>query len=143
MISRSLPIVPVPALAGDMPFIASSLKRLMLDDRGLDYGQFLVVRDGERVLGFGRVINHGGFLELASIAVIEEDRSRGIGRALVESLMRRCPPGEIYLVTDIPAFFARFGFKETSEVPQAIRRKIVDFCQGKSAAPVVAMVKEV
>ncbi len=127
----------------DMPFIASEIERLGLDGEGLDAGQFLVARHKGEVAGFGRIKDHGDFYEMASLAVVEADRGRSIGKNLAEELIRRCRSKRLYLVTDIPSFFEKFNFELIREgIPPPLNEKIVEFCDSASSGTVVAMVLE-
>lgn len=123
----------LPACPEDMPFIAKEVKRLGLDVEGLENHQFLVAKEGERIVGFGRMKHYGEIYEMASLGVMEDFRGRGIGRMLVEALLDHFPSKEVYLVTDIPSFFEKFGFKVTCDVPPPIADKIKYFCAGTVA----------
>ena len=78
-----------------------------------------VVHEGAAV-GMGRVIGDGGcFLEVVDIAVVPEHRGKGLGRRIMQEIMnfieRTAPPGAyVSLITNMPAFYERFGFKPTS-----------------------------
>lgn len=57
-----------------------------------------VVRDGEEVVGMGRVIGDGGwYFHIVDMAVLPEHQRRGIGDALLARLLDRiatsAPPG--------------------------------------------------
>ncbi len=78
-----------------------------------------VLHRGE-VVGMGRVIGDGGcFFEVVDIAVAPEHRGKGLGNRIMEEVMnfieRNASPGAyVSLITNIPAFYERFGFKRTS-----------------------------
>ena len=72
------------------------------------------------VVGMGRVIGDGGcFFEVVDIAVVPEHRGRGLGERIMREVMsfieRNALPGAyVSLISSIPAFYERFGFKRTS-----------------------------
>lgn len=124
----------------DMPFIGRQLNRLKLDHENLDCKQFLVARQGRKIVGFGRIKAEEGFYEMASLAVLEAHRGQGIGIEIARKLLDFCPDHTIYLVTDIPGFFEKLGFKITDEVPTRLAKKIKEFCSQPPYERVVAMV---
>ena len=68
-------------------------------------------------------------VELQSVAVSAAYRKLGIGRALVEALLRRIEPfapAEVLVLTFTPAFFAKLGF---SEIPKSkVMHKLYSGC---------------
>jgi N-acetylglutamate synthase-like GNAT family acetyltransferase len=129
-----------PATDVDMPFIGATIERLRLDGEDLAPRQFLVARAaGGGVLAFGRIRPYGnGINELGSVAVLEEERGRGVGARIVRELIRRFPTPDVYLTTDSPEYFQRFGFAVIQDYPAAIRGKLERVCS-KLRANVVAM----
>ena len=74
--------------------------------------QFLAARTESGLLvGCGRLKPYPGFCELASLAVSDEWRTSGVGRAIVTELLS-LDVGPIYLICedDVVDFFRRFGF---------------------------------
>ncbi len=77
--------------------------------------QFVVARQGPEgvsgVIGCGRLKPYSGFCELASLAVIPEWRASGVGREVVDELLKM-PDGPVYLLCEdnVVEFFRRFGF---------------------------------
>ena len=78
----------------------------------LDPAQFITLRRDGRILGFGRVKPYENTYELGSVAVVEEERGRGLGEVIVRDLIRRFPQDEVYITTDLPAYFERLVFCE-------------------------------
>ena len=68
-------------------------------------------------------------VELQSVAVVASHRKLGIGRALVESLLKRIAafqPADALVLTFAPAFFSKLGF---SEVPKSkVMHKLYSGC---------------
>lgn len=122
--------------------VKTLIAEMCLDDNDLRSGQFMTAKQNEKVLGFGRIRNYGGCRELCSLGVTEPNRMKGIGSALVQALMKneRLP---LYIVTVIPGFFMRFGFRETEAFPKEIAAKL-DYCRSSLSVPepYVVIVKE-
>jgi N-acetylglutamate synthase-like GNAT family acetyltransferase len=127
-----------PATPLDMGVIAACVARFRLDDEDLRAEQFVVVREGERVVAFGRIKPYGAVHELGSVGVMEEERGRGLGGLVVKELVRRFPTREVYITTDLPRYFARFGFAEIADPPPEIAAKMDRVC-GRLRRGVVAM----
>jgi amino-acid N-acetyltransferase len=118
-----------PATAGDMPLIEDAVIRMKLDGEHMAVEQFIVAREDDRVLGFGRIKPYGdGVFELGTVGVLEDARGRGVGAAIVEELIRRFPSEEIYITTDLVDYFMRFGFSLAPRVPPAISAKVDRVC---------------
>lgn len=124
----------------DLPFIAKELTRLRLDAEELDPRQFYLAKEGDKIIGFGRIKRYQRIYEMASMAVMEEHRGKGIGREIASRLINDCPNQILYLVTDIPAFFEKLGFRITDNYPSILGEKLRTFCAQVSSSPVVAMV---
>ena len=81
----------------------------------------VVVFDGSEPVGLGRIVGDGGcFFEIVDIAVLPEHQKQGLGRRIMEALMRYIyehAPKSAYvsLIADhgTPAFYERFGFKRS------------------------------
>ena len=124
----------------DLPFIAKELARLKLDAEELDPTQFCLARAGDKIIGFGRLKHYQGICEMASLAVLEERRGKGIGQEIASRLIKECPNRTVYLVTDIPVFFEKLGFKITDQYTRILGDKFKTFCAQAVSNPVVAMV---
>ena len=126
-----------------LPDIIELLEMMNLDAEELDAEEFVVAHlDGE-IIGIGRVRNYEDVLELCSIGVIESYRNKGIGTAIIQSLLSLYPEQSIYIVTEIPVFFKRFNFHETESFPESINEKVTR-CKESYACerPVVMIVGE-
>jgi ribosomal protein S18 acetylase RimI-like enzyme len=91
--------------------------------RGLPATLFAVcARDGERLVGMGRVIGDGGLnYDIVDMAVDPDYQRRGIGYRIMELLMRYIhghAPDSAYvsLLADdgAPALYGKFGFEFTA-----------------------------
>lgn len=98
--------------------------------------------DGARA-GMGRLVPAGaGACELGGMFVDDAYRGRGIARALVEELIRRAGPEDVYCIpfADLEALYAAAGFRriEPVNVPEKIREKL-DWCAREIDRPVILM----
>ena len=130
-----------PASAADLPAIGECVRRFRLDDEDLAAEQFIVAREQGRLVAFGRIKPYGHVHELGSVGVLEAERGRGLGALVVRELVRRFPTRAVYIATDLPAYFARFGFRTIGEAPPEIAAKIGRVC-ARLRSGVVAMVLE-
>ncbi len=116
-----------PALENDFPAIRELIWQARINPTGLEWNRFVVaVTPMQLVLGCGQLKPHKDkSLELASIAVLPEWRSRGIGRAVIEHLLRAAPR-PIYLTcrASLETYYQRFGFEAITppEMPPYFRR---------------------
>ena len=118
-----------PARPQDLAFIQETIEQLRLDPEHLDPSQFITLRRAGRILAFGRIKPYENTYELGSVAVIEEERGHGLGGVVIRELIRRFPQDEIYITTDLPAYFERFGFLRTEILPPELEDKISRVCE--------------
>ncbi len=129
-----------PASEGDMPFIRDCVDRFRLDGEALAAQQFITVRDGHDIIAFGRIKPYeGGVYELGCVGVVEERRSRGLGRLVVQTLIERFPTDTVYITTDLAAYFEKLGFTRTDTLPLPLAEKIESVCDSLRSG-VVGMV---
>src|SRR3990170_5188803 len=130
-----------PATGDDLFFIRDSVARLRLDAERLEPEQFIVVRreGGDGIVAFGRIKPYQKTHELGSVAVVEEERGRGLGALIVQQLISRFPQDEVYITTDLPEYFEKLGFLRTDILPRELEDKISRVCQGLRSG-VVGMV---
>jgi threonine dehydratase len=108
----------------DMPFIREMIERERLDDERLEASQFITLREGGRIVAFGRVKPYEHTFELGAVAVVPEARGRGLGIAIIRELIRRFPQDEVFLTTDIPQYYESLGFLRTTELPLELAAKV-------------------
>lgn len=114
------------ANASDFDQIIHHISDFELDSRELDFKEFLIVRYNKKLVGFGRIRRHTNCYELCSLGVVEPERHKGIGSALVKALVS-LSLRPLYLVCIIPEFFEPLGFKTVNEYPAAMKDKL-DYC---------------
>ena len=111
----------------DSPYIQEKLKNYLLDSRGGQWNNFFVSKYEDKTVAFGRVIDHGEYLEVASLGVDYYFRKKGIGADMLLSLVaeaKRIDPGkDVYGVTHLPGFLIKAGFEEVSEGPEKMEYK--------------------
>jgi amino-acid N-acetyltransferase len=77
---------------------------------------FSVAYSGDRLVGCGALHFYSPVMgEIRSLAVAPEDRTRGIGMLLVESLVREAVDyslDAVFAFTYVPEFFGKMGFQE-------------------------------
>jgi amino-acid N-acetyltransferase len=107
---------------------------------------FVVAEENGRIVGCGALHLYGLHLaEIRSIAVNPQSRGRGVGGALVESLLdeaRRHSVTCVCLFTRTPGFFARLGFEiaRRENLPDKIYKDCV-CCPRLSDCDEIAMFK--
>ena len=115
------------AKAADLPEIDKLIAAVMGDRADLGAEQFVVAKSEDaRILGCGRLRPYPDFCEIASMAVADDVRASGIGRAIVSRLLERYA-GAIYLICEdeVVEFFHRFVFEliPETEMPPGLRPK--------------------
>ena len=125
-------VIDSPAVA-DFERIKKHIVDFELDNRALEKEQFLVAKQGEQIVGFGRIREYENCSELCSLGVIEPERNRGIGKELTKQLIEKSKQ-ELFLVCIIPDFFRPFGFTETTDYPEALNNKL-QYCTSELVVP--------
>jgi N-acetylglutamate synthase-like GNAT family acetyltransferase len=98
-----------------------------INPTGLDWRRFIVaVNDRDEMLGCGQLKPHGqDVLELASIAVYPEHQGKGVGRAIIEALLKDSPR-PLYLMCESSngPLYEKFGFRGIpyEEMPRYFQR---------------------
>jgi N-acetylglutamate synthase-like GNAT family acetyltransferase len=107
-----------PASRQDASKIRSLIIRVQINPMSLDWQHFVVaVDDGGELVGCGQVKHHGdGSRELASIAVEEPWRRRGVASSLVADLQQRHgSPLWLTCQSALVGFYQPFGFREVHD----------------------------
>jgi N-acetylglutamate synthase-like GNAT family acetyltransferase len=110
---------------------SANIRKLILgtgiNPTGLKWERFLIAESPQgEFIGCGQLKPHvDGTMELASIAVKREWRSRGAARALIETLINS-HSGDLYLMctSNLGPLYEKFGFHEVHEadMPTFFRR---------------------
>ena len=122
-----------PCSAADFGEVKQHIATLCLDDINLEETQFLTAYYENKLAGFVRLRKYNSCEELCSLGVLENFRLRGIGSRLVNEVFELSTK-PLFVVTVIPEFFKRFGFRETTTYPYELNYKL-NYCISSLAAP--------
>src|SRR5512134_639290 len=107
-----------PARESDSAQIRGLIYSTGINPMGLDWRRFIVaVDERDEMIGCGQLKPHGqDILELASIAVYPEHQGKGVGRLIIEHLLKNSPR-PLYLMCESSngSLYERFGFREISQ----------------------------
>jgi N-acetylglutamate synthase-like GNAT family acetyltransferase len=110
----SIPCTLRPATAEDFPAIRELIHQVGINPTGLNWQRFVVAIGAQGgLIGCGQIKPHGdSSIELASIAVVAEQRGQGIARRIIEHLLAS-QQGRLYLTCreSLGPFYERFGFR--------------------------------
>ncbi|MBI1885133.1 MAG: pyridoxal-phosphate dependent enzyme [Chloroflexi bacterium] len=123
------PFEVAPAGPEDLPLIRQTIESERLDPDGLELSEFLTLREGERIVAFGRIKPYRQTYELCNVTVMPERRGRGLGARMVRELIDRFPQDEVHITTDMPDYFGKLGFLRTEVLPVEIEAKIGRPCE--------------
>jgi N-acetylglutamate synthase-like GNAT family acetyltransferase len=121
------------AIEQDIDFIKQHIQLLDLDNRDLQFQQFVVAKLQDDIVGFGRIRKHKGCDEFCSLGIIEAYRNQGIAEALILAHIELSTQ-PIYLVCIIPEFFEPLGFTIVTEYPPEILDKL-NYCISELTVP--------
>ncbi len=112
----------------DFPYIQEKIGKYLLDGQNIHWQEFFVARIKEKVVSFGRILDHGDSFEIASLGVDYYQRKKGIGKSMLSFLIRQAKKIDvhkpIYGVTHLPEFVGSCGFVEvTSDYPGYLAHK--------------------
>ena len=111
----------------DLAYIKEKIRKYLLDDTDIQLEHFCVAKKKGKTIGFGRLLDHGDFFELASLGVDYYYRKKGIGTQLtqffIDAVRNQQADKPMYLVTHVPEYFNRFGFREVKAYPHYLRKK--------------------
>lgn len=104
-----------------------------MDDRDLHSHQFLVAKENDELIGFGRIRRHHGCDEFCSLGVLESKRFKGIAKELIQARIKIATQS-IYLVCIIPDYFESLGFKIVEDYPPEMADKL-HYCTSELVVP--------
>lgn len=116
-----------PARESDLSAIRHLINQVGINPIGLHWERFVLAVDSlEEMIGCGQVkIHSDGSRELASIAVVERWRGKGVASKIIEHLIK-AERGRLYLTCrlELGTFYQRFGFHQADlhQLPPYFRR---------------------
>ncbi len=117
-----------PAVQADAILIRRTIAKMRLNPFGLDWRRFVVAEwlpSGEFAACGQIKPTPGGLHELASIAVLESHRGRGLARRVIRHLLDQESARPLYLTcrAELRAFYEKFGFRalDLKEMPPYYR----------------------
>lgn len=134
------------AMPKDQPLIEVTLRRAQLAPPDFATTVWFVAEIEGFFAGNVGLVPHADCIEMVGLAVDPIFRGRGVGNALVESLMDQIVlpskrkklsnhlaqqlPDQLWLITEVPGYFLPTGFilADTSEVPESLRGHMNDLC---------------
>ena len=116
-----------PARETDSKPIKDLIHLVGINPTGLDWKRFVVaVNAQDRVIACGQLKPHRGeILELASLAVRPEFQGRGLGRLIIEELLKKSPrPLYLMCMSKNGGLYEKFGFRtlEYKDMPRYFQR---------------------
>ena len=120
----ALPVEVVEALDSDLIDVLELLESMNLDMDQVHTQQFYLATLNDEIVGLGRVLEHDDCAELCSLGVVESHRGLSIGSKLVKALIAKAEQSPLYVVTDIPQYFEKFGFQLSEVYPFSIADKL-------------------
>ena len=93
----------------------------------LDWKRFVVaVNNSDEMIGCGQLKTHGkDILELASLAVYPEQQGKGVGRTIIQYLLKKSPrPLYLMCESSVGPLYEKFGFRGISyeDMPRYFQR---------------------
>jgi len=125
-----------------------SARRLLLEadlpTQGLEETEIWCARDGsDRVVGIAGLETWGKQGLLRSVVVDTKSRKNGIGKAVVERILKEARTrdlSEIYLLTETaPRFFSKFGFKKVERA--GVKGRVLKSVEFREVCPDTAPMK--
>lgn len=124
----------------DMPYVARVAWRLALDYPGMEKDHFFVAEERGKIIGILGLKDHGEFVEVLSVGVLEEYQGTRLGKKLVDEALKSVKKRVVYLLTVIPGFYEQFGFRIVEQYPEALKKDAA-WCAGCDKSKCRAMIR--
>jgi len=120
----------------DASYIEEKLEKYALDSTNATWQQFFVAKLDAKTVAFARIIDHGEYLELASLGVDYYHRKKGLGTKmllfLIQEAKRLDSKKPIYGATHKPIFLKNVGFEKVDSYPEYFDYKKNCICKHPS-----------
>lgn len=96
------------------------------------YGDYVVARKAEDIIGFCRMIDYEGIRTIRSLWVHPDYREHRLGHVLVRTLLTRAKKGKVYLAcrASLTDYYAELGFQPVQTPPPVLEKKLSEWNQG-------------
>jgi N-acetylglutamate synthase-like GNAT family acetyltransferase len=101
--------------------VMMAANRMSLDTENAVVANFVCVYNGLELAGFGRIKSVGECNELATLGVVKRFRQKGVSEKLITHFKKMT--SKIHLLTVIPEYFEKRGFKCESNIPFSMIEK--------------------
>ncbi len=116
-----------PAAQADARTIRQMIRAEALDPTSLDWRNFLIAEQDDRIIGVGQIKPYPDCQELGSLIVDRDYRHQGIAAQLIGALEARAGR-PLYLVCErkMEPYYTRFGYQTIpfSEAPRTLKLKL-------------------
>lgn len=115
-----------PAAAHEQALIRALIRREQLDPLNVHWQNFLVAEADGQIVGIGQIKPFPGARELGSLIVLPDYRQRGVGAALIRSLIaRERGPLVLFCLAFRGRYYAKFGFQRVAlrDIPGSLKVK--------------------
>ncbi len=106
------------ATDADMVFIEKQMKEHNFYTDDLNYNEFVVATEDNRITGFGRMKQRCNICAIGCVVVVEEKKGQGTGAVIIRHLIDYAPVNKVYVMTDRLDYFKGLGFAEAKEGAQ-------------------------
>ncbi len=115
------------ARKGDQEQLKALRDGLDLETEKDAYKEYLLLTEGEAIVGFARLSKQiKGLLEIQSVWIADKLRGRRLGQILVRKHLKSVKKGKVYLVApeELEQYYGEIGFRYVIKPPPALEKKL-------------------